>query len=30
MIGIYVNWENFEAALRTVYEELDKERIVEL
>ena len=29
-VGIYANWENFEAALRTVYGELDEERTAEL
>ena len=29
-IDIYINWENFEAVLRTVYGELDEERIAEL
>ena len=30
MVDIYVNWENFEAALKTVYGELNKERTVKL
>ena len=29
-VNIYANWENFKTALRTVYGELDKERITEL
>ena len=29
-INIYVNWENFETALKTIYGELDKERTAKL
>ena len=29
-VDIYINWENFEAALRIVYGELDKERTAKL
>ena len=30
MVGIYVNWENFKMALRTVYGELNKEKTIKL
>ena len=30
IIDIYINWENFETALRTIYGELDKKRIIKL
>ena len=30
MVAIYINWENFEMALRTVYKKLDKKRTAEL
>ena len=30
IIGIYINWENFEIALKTIYGELNKERTTKL
>ena len=29
-VVIYTNWENFKMALRTIYRELNEERIVKL